>query len=308
MGYPQAAGMPDQETVKAIHELFETRSLKAIYDSAVVPNIANTDHEPDVKKGASIINMKLMPEPIIHEGHQDGQDLDYDLYAPTNVQLLIDKGAWWGWLLPKVTEVQVLQDMKGEWPEHFGKRMGEVIDREVLSYGIANVHAANTGSTAGLTSGDIDLGEVGAPLSVTRANVDELLAKMALTMNEQGIDEDGWFFVFPHWLTMKLQLSNVADAAMMGDTKSILRTPKLGRLAGFDLYPSRQVPTQIDGADRTWWGFFGHKMGLTFASQISELEQFRHPTKFARILRELAVYGRKVVREEAVGAVYMKPA
>jgi hypothetical protein len=44
----------------------------------------------------------------------------------------------------------------------------------------------------------------------------------------------------------------------------------------------------------------GHKMGFTFASQMTEMETIRSETTFGNIIRGLQVYGYKVVKPEAL--------
>jgi hypothetical protein len=44
----------------------------------------------------------------------------------------------------------------------------------------------------------------------------------------------------------------------------------------------------------------GHKMGFTFASQMTEMETIRSETTFGNIVRGLQVYGYKVIKPEAL--------
>jgi len=44
----------------------------------------------------------------------------------------------------------------------------------------------------------------------------------------------------------------------------------------------------------------GHKMGFTFASQMSNMETIRSESTFGNIVRGLQVYGYKVVKGEAL--------
>ena len=44
----------------------------------------------------------------------------------------------------------------------------------------------------------------------------------------------------------------------------------------------------------------GHKSAVSFASQISKTEPLRNQTDFGDIVRGLAVYGRKVVKNDAL--------
>ena len=58
----------------------------------------------------------------------------------------------------------------------------------------------------------------------------------------------------------------------------------------------------IAGASGEFTIFSGHKKGLTFASQMTNMETLRSETTFGDIIRGLQVYGFKVVKPEALTA------
>ena len=49
---------------------------------------------------------------------------------------------------------------------------------------------------------------------------------------------------------------------------------------------------------------FGHKAGLSFASQMTKSESMVNPDGFGTLHRGLQVYGYKVVKPEAIGNLY----
>jgi hypothetical protein len=50
----------------------------------------------------------------------------------------------------------------------------------------------------------------------------------------------------------------------------------------------------------------GTKMGLTFASQMTNMESLRSESTFGTIIRGLQVYGYKVVKPEALAVGYVR--
>ncbi len=302
--FPLAGGTPVLKDVGHIATLFARKTIRVAYDAGITPNISNTDYEGEIKDFGDTVDIPTLPEPNIRD-YSDDQDMIIDKYTPGHVQLLIDQGHYFTLHLPKVSEKQSHIDMRGKWPVHFGKRLAEYADEKVIAYGTENVHAANIGADGGYQSGGIDLGSAGSPLVVTRANVDELFAKAELICDEQGIGDER-FMAFPNWLKMYLRLSDVADAAKMGDKRSILRGGKIGELAGFSLHPTRLMPTQMDSGNRTWKIFFGDRSGMTYAAQLLDTEHKPHPTKRGDYMSTVMVYGRKVVRPEAVGVLYVR--
>jgi hypothetical protein len=49
----------------------------------------------------------------------------------------------------------------------------------------------------------------------------------------------------------------------------------------------------------------GHKDAISFAAQINKTEQVRNPSDFGDYVRGLNVYGRKVVKPEALVDLYV---
>jgi hypothetical protein len=61
-----------------------------------------------------------------------------------------------------------------------------------------------------------------------------------------------------------------------------------------------------DGANRVTNVIAGHKAGLTFASQMTQMEDLKNPNDFGQLVRGLNVYGFKVIEDKylAHGYVY----
>ena len=50
----------------------------------------------------------------------------------------------------------------------------------------------------------------------------------------------------------------------------------------------------------------GHKLGLTFATQMTNMESLRAESTFGTIIRGLQVYGFQVVKPEALMRLYVR--
>jgi hypothetical protein len=75
----------------------------------------------------------------------------------------------------------------------------------------------------------------------------------------------------------------------------------------FTLYSSNLLPANIsDGTHTNVTRIFaGHSAGLTFASQISEMETLRSESTFGTLLRGLQVYGFQVIDGTTVVEAYV---
>jgi len=71
------------------------------------------------------------------------------------------------------------------------------------------------------------------------------------------------------------------------------------------MYSSNLLTSATD-TGTAFWMPFGHKSGLTFASQIPEgkVERLRAESTFGELVRGLIVYGFKVNHAPAIGCLY----
>ena len=123
-------------------------------------------------------------------------------------------------------------------------------------------------------------------------------------------DDEDWFFIMPRIMAMLVKTSEIRDASMMGEGTSSLRSGRLGRLLNFTLYASNLLPSTTDGttSQLCFYCLFGHKYGLSFASQFTETNYINNPeTTFGKFIKSLHVFGRKVTKPSALGMAYVAP-
>lgn len=72
------------------------------------------------------------------------------------------------------------------------------------------------------------------------------------------------------------------------------------------IYLSNNLSSVTDGADTVYNMIFGHKSGLTFAAQMTEMESLTAESTFGKLVRGLNVYGYKVIKPESIGHFYAK--
>jgi hypothetical protein len=109
----------------------------------------------------------------------------------------------------------------------------------------------------------------------------------------------------PTWATFQLKRSELREVFISGDSVSILRNGKFGQVDRFTIYASNLLPKgPITGppalAAGEWVIYGGHAHGLTFASQLTNVETIRSERTFGQIIRGLQVYGRQVLDPKAI--------
>jgi hypothetical protein len=142
-----------------------------------------------------------------------------------------------------------------------------------------------------------------------------VINRMARKLDQQNVDRDGrWLVVDPVFAEQlndensKL-LSN--DFAGRQDAGDILRNGRIidGMVRGFRIYMSNNLPilgtgagTVATGGSATNFGVIiaGHDSAVATASQIEKVETYRDNDSFSDVVRGLHLYGRKLLRPEAV--------
>jgi hypothetical protein len=106
----------------------------------------------------------------------------------------------------------------------------------------------------------------------------------------------------PTWATFQIKRSELREVFVSGDSVSILRNGKFGQVDRFTIYASNLLPNGVAAgmAAGEWPIFAGHPHGLTFASQLTNVETIRSERTFGEILRGLQVYGRQVLDAKAI--------
>jgi hypothetical protein len=189
------------------------------------------------------------------------------------------------------------------WSKDASEQMKIRIDQRVLTDMLPDVAASNKGAAAGAISAAFNLGTTAAPLTVTKdgaggtTSVIDLLVDMGTVLDEANCPEQGRFVVIPARMAGLIKKSELKDASLTGDGTTIIRNGRLGMIDRFTLYVSHNLKIDSGGKYNL---IAGTKMGLTFASQMTEMETLRAQTTFGNIVRGLQVYGYKVVKPEAL--------
>ena len=296
MAYATSPGHPAY-TGNFIPEIWSGKLIENFYDATVLAAIANTTYEGEIKAHGDTVNIRTTPELTIND-YVKGQTLTVENPDKPKLQLLIDKGKYFAAVEDDVDQVQSDIAMMDAWSKDASERMKITIDTDVLGNIATDVPAANKGTTAGRISGDIDLGVAGTPNAMSSSAVIAEIINHGTVLDEQNTPESDRFMVIPAKMAGYIKQSDLKDASITGDGSSPLRNGRLGMIDRFTLYVSHNLPKS--GSEYTI--FSGHKVGLTFASQMTNMETLRSETTFGDIIRGLQVYGYKVVKPEALTA------
>lgn len=331
-GIPTTAGQayptnnPDYSGI-FIPTIWAGKLLEKFYASTVLAAIANTDWAGEITNQGDKVIIRTKPT-ITIRAYQANQDLEIERPTSSVVELQIDKGYYFNTALDDVFETQADLNLLGMWADDASEQLKIVIDTEVLAYVPTEVAATtNEGGGAGAISADIDLGGDGAlgtgaaytpgtnclgivPRAPAQTNGSEIevidaIVRLGQTLDEQNIPETGRWIVVPAWFAAMIKRSELRDASLTGDGVTMLRNGRLGMIERFTVYMSNLL--DVDGTNGYTNILAGHSHGLTFASQLTEMETLRSERTFSNVMRGLQVYGRKVVDGRSLALLRAAP-
>tara|TARA_B110000305_G_scaffold96451_1_gene108720 strand:- start:35760 stop:36815 length:1056 start_codon:yes stop_codon:yes gene_type:complete len=146
-------------------------------------------------------------------------------------------------------------------------------------------------------------------LSATTVSPLTVLARMARKMDTQNIDARGRFVVLdPVFIEM---LKDEDSRMLNGDFggAGLQNGLVLNNIHGFRVYASNSLPAKGTGAGTSGttaqnanYGVIlaGQDDAVASAEQINKVENYRDPDSFADIVRGMHLYGRKILRPEAL--------
>jgi hypothetical protein len=294
MTFPVSSGRPNYSG-NFIPEIWSGKLIENFYDATVLAAISNTDYEGEIRNMGDTVNIRTTPE-ITIKTYVKGQTLSVENPDKPKLQLVIDKGEYFACVEDDVDKVQSDVNMMDTWSKDASERMKIKIDQRVLTDILPDISADNKGATAGRISNNIDLGTSGSAIAITKTNVLEYLVDMGTVLDEANCPESDRFVVIPAKMAGMIKKSDLKDASLTGDSMSVLRNGRLGMIDRFTVYMSHNLSV----SSGKFSIIAGHKMGFTFASQMTNMETIRSETTFGNIIRGLQVYGYKVVKPEAL--------
>ncbi len=148
----------------------------------------------------------------------------------------------------------------------------------------------------------------------------DFIIDCGLTLDEQRTPETGRWIVLPAWAAAMIKRSALQQAYLTGDAVSIARNGRIGMIDRFTVYVSNLVPIGTGAGAGTgvavsaaaaglgaslaageYGVYFGHSLGLTFASQMTKVETLRSESTFGTLMRGLQVWGFQVINPTLVG-------
>ena len=137
-----------------------------------------------------------------------------------------------------------------------------------------------------------------------------IISRMKRLLDQQQVDTQGrWLVVDPVFMEILADEDSRFLNADYGESGALRNGLVLNNMHGFRMYVSSNLPSVGTGSGTTGsanqnsnFGVIvaGHDSAVATAEQISKTETYRDPDSFADIVRGMHLYGRKILRPEAI--------
>lgn len=137
-----------------------------------------------------------------------------------------------------------------------------------------------------------------------------LINRMGRLLDQQNVDKDGrWLVIDPVMMEVLSDEDSRFLNADFGTSGGLRNGLVINNWNGFRVYVSNNLPSVGTGPATTGtanqnanYGVIvaGHDSAVATAEQINKTETYRDPDSFADIVRGMHLYGRKILRSEAI--------
>lgn len=307
-GVTRNAGYTDLSSTSSsgfIPQIWSGKLVVKYYDATCFGEIASTDYEGEISKMGDTVEIRTTPSITIRD-YKIGQSLNYEQPSNPKVELDINLGKYFAFGVDDVDKYQADIELMDDWSTDAGEQMKVAINTDMLGTIYSDVDANNAGATAGRKSSSFNLGATGSPVALTKVNILDYIVDLGSVLDEQNVPNTGRWLVMPAWACGLIKKSDLKDSSLSGDGQSIIRNGRIGIVDRFMIYMDNNVATTTDGAYTVYNIIAGHKSGLTFAAQMTNMETLPNPNSFGQLVRGLHVYGYKVIEGAYLAHLYAR--
>lgn len=270
-------------TTVFIPQIWAARLLANLDKTLVYAALCNRNYEGEITGQGSIVKVQKLSGISVRDY---AGDMTTDELDGTNTDLAIDQAKYFNFNVEDILKVQSKPELVDAAMKDAAYALADVCDQHVVGM------YTEAGTTVGSDT---------SPVVATTVNdAYDSLVDLGVALTEKNVPSEGRFVVVPAWYEGLFRKDSRLIAA--GDTNSEATriNGHIGKIAGFNVYVSNNVPN-VEGAK--YKILAGTNAAMSFAQQITKTETLRHPKRFADNVRGLHVYGSKVMQPNAMAVL-----
>ena len=295
MAVSRSAGYANLPNDNFIPAIYSQKVQKFFRTASVVESITNTDYAGEIENFGDTV--KIIKEPTVTvASYTRGSTINTQDLQDDQITLVVDQANAFAF---KVDDIE----------ERHSHVNFEAVASSSGAYALKNAYDANViaamfaGATAvGSDGSGNDVGTYAEGTSLGTAEIDpiNIISNHAKRLNANDVPEENrWFLADP---TFYEELGK-ANSKLMADTTGSakpLRGGKVynGKIHNFDMYMTNNFAAS--STSNYYKVMSGHMSSTATANHIAKIKVVRDQDSFADVVRGLHVFGRKVLRSDAL--------
>ena len=304
MAFGSAGGYSNLPSGNFTPQIFSQKVQKFFRRASVVEDITNTDYAGEIENFGDTV--KIIKEPTITVAdYARGTAVSTQDLADDQITMTVDQGSYFAFKVDDIEERQSHVNFEALATSSGAYSLKKNYDYNVLKfiYDNASTSAGDTGTDASPIDGDAATDTLSDVVSA---------AKKVLDKNDVP-EENRWLVAPPEFFEqLRKSGAKLSDQSVMADGgASQIRNGKVTDrpLFGFNMYSTNAIAVSGGSVSANTFGsaganeyafLYGHSSAIATANHIAKTELIRDPDSFADIVRGLHVFGRKILRDDAV--------
>ncbi len=286
-----------------VPEIYSKKVQIALRKASVAEAVCNTDYMGEIKSFGDTVNIVQEPQISVSD-YTRGASTSSTALTDNELVLTIDQAKYFQFQLDDIEKRFSHINFQSVASDNAAYKLKDAMDENILHH-IAVDASSVAANKRGTTAAPIDVGFTGSEIDPLNE-----MSTASKLLDEQNVPEEGrWFVAAPEWYDALANTSSKLLSVDYNAGKGSLRNGLVasGLVRGFQMYKSNNCKTHdLSGATPAGsatqpCAVWGQMSGISCGSSLKIVESLRSTATFADIVRGLLVFGRKVLRTEAIG-------
>jgi len=280
--------------------IWSDKLLTRLQKDLVFASVVNRDYEGEISGYGDTVKINEIGD-ITVSNYTSGATLTWQSLTDAQKILLIDQAKTFSFTIDDIDAAQANPKVMNAAMQGASYAVADAIDQFI----------AGLYSSAGITN-STNLGTATVPISVTTGNVLNTISYIGRYLDEKNVPRQERFLVIPPWFHQKLVLTEVGGLSATAVPKvfsdGVLTAGSVGQVYGFNLLLSNNV-VNVGTAASVISAIMGlNRTAISYAGQITKITAVERESYFDEGIKGLYVFGGKVVRPDALAALYVTEA
>ena len=283
--------------------IYSQKVQKFFRTASVIEAITNTDYAGEIENFGDTVN--IIKEPVITvSAYSRGAVVDTQDITDDQIQLVVDQANAFSFKVDDIEERHSHINFESVATSSGAYALKNEYDKNVIAAMVAGVSSSSPDHVLGADSGSGQDQDVG--FGSSEVDPVDTISKHNRLLNAADVPEENrWFLAGPEFVEQLGQANSKLMSDTSGDAKP-LRNGKVidGKIMNMDVYMTNNFAASSTS------NFFkvlgGHMSSTCTANHIAKIEVIRHQESFSDVVRGLHVFGRKVLRDNALVLSHIK--